>query len=177
MGTLPASIPAPVAGWLQTVSDWLFGENLPQGEIDLGNGRVLGAEDVLESHYRRMTTTRQVTQSGKATRQVPVQVGDNLTVAITVLAPELAPLTEVAAQVSGAVPLVEPERAFRENLHQALERTHRQHAAQRILGTRPTPQQKATPALRWWMVLAGLVATAALVWGWRSSRQGTSPAS
>lgn len=177
MGTLPIAIPAPVAGWLQAISELLGGETLPQGGIDLGNGRVLGAEDVLEGHYRRMATNRQITQSGRATRQVPVQVGDNLTVAITVLAPELVPLTEVAEQVSGAVPLVEPERAFRENLHQALERTHRQHAAQRMLGTRPTSRAKPTPALRWWMVLAGLVATIALVWGWRSARQGTSPAS
>lgn len=176
MGTLPTSIPAPLAGWLQAISELLGGETLPQGGIDLGNGRVLGAEDVLEGHYRRMATNRQATQKGQITHQVPVQVGDNLTVAITVLAPELAPLTKMAEQVSGAVPLVEPERAFRENLHQALERTHRQHAAQRMLGTRPTPRPKPTPALRWWMVLVGLVATLALMWGWRSSQQGRTSA-
>jgi hypothetical protein len=165
---------------LQSVRDFWRREKLPQGGIDLGNGRVLGAEDVLEGHYRRMASHRQPVAGrpflGKpATRQVTVQVGDNLTAAIAVLAPDLAPLTEVAEQVSGAVPLVEPEARFRQNLHQALERTHRQHAAERILGTRPTPRPKPSNPLGLWMALAGLVATLALLWGWRW-RQGTAPA-
>lgn len=150
-------------------------EPLPTSGIDLGNGRVLGAEDVLEGHYRRLASRRQAATQKPATRQVVVQVGDNLTVAIAVLAPDLAPLTEIAEQVSGAVPYVEPERQFRENLHQALERTHRQHTAQRALGTRPVPRPKPSHPLNWWVVLAGLVATIALLWGWRA-RQGTVPA-
>jgi hypothetical protein len=129
----------------------------------MGNGRVLGAEDVLEGHFRRVAARRQ-----PATRQVAVQVGDNLMAAIAVLAPDLAPLTELAEQVSGAVPRVEPEARFRENLHQALERTHRQYAAQRALGTRPAPRPKPSNPLTWWMVLAGVVATLAVLWGLRS---------
>jgi hypothetical protein len=74
------------------------------------------------------------------------------------------------------VPLVEPERQFRENLHQALERTHRQHAAQRVLGTRVAPRPKPTTPIGLWVaLLAGVVATVALIVGWRW-RQGTSPA-
>jgi hypothetical protein len=77
--------------------------------------------------------------------------------------------------VSGALPLVEPEARFRQNLHQALERTHRQHAAQRALGTRPAPRPKPSTPLAWWMVLAGIVATLAVLWGWRA-RQSAAPA-
>jgi hypothetical protein len=150
-------------------------ERVPHNGIDLGNGRVLGAEDVLEGHYRRIASQRQPSPNAMATRQVAVQVGDNLTVAIAVLAPDLAPLTEIAEQVSGAVPLVAPERHFRDNLHQALERTHRQHAAQRMLGTRPLPSRKSSSRGNWWMALAGVVATALLLWGWRA-RQGSAHA-
>ncbi|MCC6456730.1 MAG: hypothetical protein IT328_17380 [Caldilineaceae bacterium] len=149
--------------WLPPVDRFWPREPLPRGEIDMGNGRVLGAEDVLEGHFQRVAARRQ-----PATRQVAVQVGDNLTVAIAVLAPDLAPLTEIAEQVSGAVPLVEPEARFREHLHQALERTHRQHAAQRTLGTRSVPRPKPSNPLGWWMALATLVATLALLWGWRA---------
>lgn len=130
--------------------------------IDMGNGRMMDAEDVLEGHFRRVTARRQ-----PANHQVVVQVGDNMMAAIAVLAPDLAPLTEVAEQVSGAVPLVQPTAHFRENLHQALERTHRQQAAQRILGTRPVPRAKPSNQLGWWMVLVGMISVMLLVWGWR----------
>lgn len=54
-----------------------------------------------------------------------------------------------------------PAPDFRRKLHQALERTHRQHAAQRVLGTRraaPSPR----PPRRWpWLVvLFGLLSLA-----------------
>lgn len=155
---------------LNQLNQWWQREPLPKGGIDMGDGRQLGAEDVLEGHFRRVAARRR-----PSTRQVSVQVGDNLTVAIAVLAPDLAPLTELAEQVSGAVPLVEPEPQFREHLHQALERTHRQHAAQRALGTRPAPRPKPTYRLHWWVALAGLLATLALLWNWRA-RQNTAPA-
>jgi len=168
MGALP--------NWLQSVSDLWRHETLPQGGVDMGNGRVMDAEDLLEGHYRRMASHRQPFAGRASAHQVTVQVGDNLTAAIAVLAPQLAPLTEVAEQISGAVPFVEPERQFRQNLHQALERTHRQHAAQRILGTRPAPKPKQANKLGWWVALAGIVATVALLWGLRS-RQNPLPAS
>ncbi len=97
--------------------------------VSMGNGRFLTAEDVLEGHFRRLTTQ-------PATQTVTLQVKDDLTAAITVLAPELTPLTHVAQKVAQTVPPVQPEARFRENLHSALERTHRQHSAQRVLGTR-----------------------------------------
>jgi hypothetical protein len=160
MGVLPV--------WMQSAIDFLWGERLPKNGIDLGNGRVLEPEDVLEGHYRRLSKQRQ-----PATRQAVVQVGDNLNAAISVLAPELTPLTEVAEEVSGAVPHVEPDHRFREHLHEALERTHRQHTAQRILGTRPLPRKRTNP-VNWWMVVAGVVAMLALVWGWRSRQSAAS---
>ena len=113
--------------------------------IDMGDGRKLGAEDVLEGHYRRLyaphasrraATRASARSSGKRGREVQVQVGDNLIAAITVLAPSLVPLAEIAEDVARTVPSVRPEPDFRERLHEALERTHRQHAAQRTLGTR-----------------------------------------
>ena len=101
--------------------------------VSMGNGRFLTAEDVLEGHFRRLTTQ-------PATQTVTLQVKDDLSAAITVLAPELTPLTRMAQEVAQTVPPVQPEPRFRENLHSALERTHRQHTAQRVLGTRsPTP--------------------------------------
>lgn len=174
MGVLPT--------WLQParyiesfdLGEWWRPQALPQSGIDLGNGRVLPPEDVLEGHYRRMAQQRAPSISSTSTRQVAVQVGDNLTVAITVLAPDLAPLTEIAEHVSDAVPLIEPTTQFREHLHQALERTHRQHAAARILGMRPAPRPQ-TALLHWWLVLASVVVTVALWWGWRR-QQGDAPA-
>ena len=175
MGALPAWLQAPT-GLIPNplkFSDLWRRESLPQGGIDLGNGRTLGAEDVLEGHYRRLSSRRPVYTNPPATRQVAVQVGDNLMVAIAVMAPDLVPLTQVAEQLSDAVPLVAPEREFREHLHQALERTHRQHAAQRMLGTRPQPRPKSSRQLQWWVVLAGVVATIALVLGWRWRQAGS----
>jgi hypothetical protein len=160
--------------WQKSVNSIWSHESLPERGIDLGNGHTMHAEDVLEGHYRRMTSYRQPLQ-GQAARQVRVQVGDNLTAKIAVLAPQLSPLTEVAEQVSGVVPLIEPERRFRENLHQALERTHRQQNAQRVLGMRPAAQKQSTP-FGWWMVVAGVLATVALYWGLRW-RHNTLPAS
>jgi len=124
--------------------------------IDLGNGRVLGAEDVLESHYRRVRA-----------RVVPaaVQVNDSLVAAIGVLAPNLAPLTAVAEQVANVVPPVAPEPEFRAHLHQALERTHRQHAAQRMLGTRPVAPRRRDHRGFWLLVL---LAGIGLLLAWRS---------
>lgn len=101
----------------------LQGESQP---IDMGNGRLLSAEDVLEGHFHRL-----------ATRTVHVQVKPDLQAALTVLAPKLAPLTEVAAEVAQVLPPIQPAAQFRRDLHRALELTHRQQLAQRKLGTAP----------------------------------------
>jgi hypothetical protein len=155
-------------------SDWLLyvrGETDPPHGIDLGNGRVLGAEDVLEGHYRRLTATR------PRQRRASVQVGDNLMAAITVLAPDLAPLTELAEEVAGAVPPVQPAVEFRRHLHQALERTHRQHAAQRALGTRRpyAPERESRPL--WWIIMAlAVLVVMGGIWRWWGRREAAAQA-
>ncbi len=129
--------------------------------IDLGGGRVLGAEDVMESHYRRVRSR---------IYPVAVQVSDSLVAAIGVLAPGLAPLTEVAEQMATAVPAVTPEPEFRAHLHEALERTHRQHAAQRMLGTRRVAVRRRSPRGRWLVALVALTGLLLVWWGNRRPR-------
>lgn len=131
-------------------------DRLSASQIDLGNGRFLNAEDVLDGHFKRI-----------ATATVPIQVRSDLTAAITVLAPALTPLTNLAEEVAQAVPLVQPTPHFRHQLHKALEQTHRQQAAQRILGTRPSATSKSTP----WPLFVLLVLTAAALLGYMGYRQ------
>ncbi|CAN5711245.1 hypothetical protein BH10CHL1_BH10CHL1_08280 [soil metagenome] len=120
-----------------------------EARIDLGNGNFLEAEDVLEGHFHRLASTT-----------VPVQVNANLTAAITVLAPSLTPLTELAEEVAHTMPQVQPAPQFRYHLHRALEQTHRQQAAQRILGTRPAAQAEG-PA--WGMLTVILLVAVTLL--------------
>jgi hypothetical protein len=139
--------------------------------IDLGNGKRLAAEDVLEGHYRRVTARRTPIVQ-RTPQQVQVQVADNLVAAIAVLAPELAPLTAIAEDVSSAVPLVQPAPKFRAELQEALERTHRQHAAQRVLGTRravSAPRRMPTPL--WWLIPLFVLSVFALWWKRHSLQQ------
>jgi hypothetical protein len=128
---------------------------VPPG-IEMGDGRRMGAEDVLEGHYRRLAA-----RTRNQPRAVQVQVGENLVTAIAVLAPDLAPLTEIAEEVADALPPVQPAPQFREHLHQALELTHKQHAAQRVLGTRPQPAPARVQAPVW--VAGVLLALIAIV--------------
>lgn len=137
--------------------------------IDLGNGRTLTAEEVLEGHYRRVAALRR-----PSVQQAAVQVDNNLPVAIAVLAPDLAPLTHLAEDVSVVMPPVEPTADFRRNLHDALERTHRQHNAQRILGARPA--RRASHSLQRSWILAAVVTVvvgvlALLLWQGQQARQ------
>jgi hypothetical protein len=67
----------------------------------------------------------------------------------------LAPLTELATEVAGVVPQVQPGVRFRQDLHRALELTHRQHSAQRKLGT----QAVEPPALIWRTIAAASLVT------------------
>jgi hypothetical protein len=117
------SLPMP---WPEFFPWWIRQNGIGQS-IDLGNNRFLSAEDVLDGHFRRLSS-----------RTVKVQVQNDLQTAIAVLAPGLAPLTELATEVAGVVPQVHPGAQFRQDLHRALELTHRQHSAQRKLGTHPT---------------------------------------
>jgi hypothetical protein len=121
--------------------------------IDMGDGRFLTAADLLEGHYHRL-----------ATQTVAVQVKPDLQSAITVVAPELAPLTAVASEVAQAMPRVQPAAHFRADLHRALELTHRQQHAQRVLGTR-TPETESDLPWSLLILLASLVVVlAGLLW-------------
>ncbi len=105
----------------------------PAEKVDLGNGRFVEGEDVLESHFHNQLDAPRLT----------VHVEGDLNRALTALAPGLASLTELAEEVDQLVPRVQPTPQFRQDLHKALELTHRQHHAQRVLGTRidtPEPQ-------------------------------------
>lgn len=137
----------PTLNWLRIRQD------AAERPIDMGNGRFMRAADVLDGHSRRLTA-----------RTVQVQVKPNLQVAISVLAPELAPLTALAEEVAHSALHVEPARQFREDLHRALEQTHRQHAAQRQLGTRAANCSTESSAWRWSLVafLAALLLTVAV---------------
>jgi hypothetical protein len=123
----------------------------PEPQIDMGNGRLVSAADVLEGHYRRL-----------ATRTVTVQVQPDLQSAITVVAPELAPLTAVAADVAQAMPSIQPTMQFRQELHRALELSHRQQQAQRILGTYPAAAENNLP----WGLLIGVAVLVTVLVGW-----------
>jgi hypothetical protein len=134
--------------------------------IDMGDGRVLEAEDVLDTYSARLLTERRA----PATKTVSVQVDDNLVAAIEVLAPDLAKLTHLADEVAQAVPPVHPEAEFRQSLYEALERTHRQQAARRALGTHE-PAAGASMRTMWLIGAAVLVLVWLLWWRtWRSRR-------
>lgn len=133
--------------------------------VDMGNGRVLGPEDVLEGHWSHLLAERRA----HGTRTVTVRVPDDFSAAIMVMAPELAPLTELAEEVADVLPAVHPTPQFRRDLYEALERTHRQQSAQRALGTRLGHESSRRPRRLWWTL--AVLALGALVWmGWRMAR-------
>lgn len=141
---------------------WPKREEQSAPKLDMGQGEALPAEDVLDGHFRRLFRRH----------TVEVQTDDSLKSAITVLAPDLAPLTDLAEDLADAVPDVQPEEQFRQDLHRALELTHRQHTAQRALGTEPF-KDDATRDDRPLFVAFGLICLASLVlllWGRRSAQ-------
>ena len=116
---------------------------LPLLQVDLGNGRFVKAEDLLESHFNHHLDTPSLT----------VHVEGDLNRALTALAPGLASLTELAEEVDQAVPRVQPTPQFRQDLQKALELTHRQHHAQRVLGTRIDTPEAQMP----WTIISFVV--------------------
>lgn len=99
--------------------------------VDLGNGHIVKAEDLLDSHFTNQIDAPRLT----------VHVEGDLNKALTALAPGLASLTELAEEVDQAVPRAQPTPQFRQDLQKALELTHKQHHAQRVLGTKvETPE-------------------------------------
>lgn len=115
--------------------------------IDLGGGRLVAPEDLLEGHFLRLAAQR------TRPHEVSVQVRPALKSVIQVAAPTLAPLTQLAEQVAGTLPTVQPAPDFRSQLHRALEEAHRRRLES------PAPSQ----AERDWVTLlaATLVALGA----------------
>jgi hypothetical protein len=136
---------------LKALLHWNRGSSAYGPGLDLGGGRTLPPEDVLDGHSARLIAGRQ-----HSLRTVPVQVRD-LSAAINRMAPNLAPLADLAEEVAVAVPAVAPEPDFRRTLHEALERTHRQHTVQVALGTRQAAQAQSSH-----LTLALLITTAVL---------------
>ena len=96
--------------------------DLPNG-IDLGNGQLVDASDVVDGHFQRLSTNEEAVS--------------RLNVSIAALAPDITPLTALAEDVAKSAPDAQPADQFRTNLHQALEAAHQQQAAQRVLGIQP----------------------------------------
>lgn len=143
----------------------MFGSRPESGyaaRVDMGDGRILGPEDVLEGHWNRLLAQRRTPAGARWARTVQVRVPDDINAAIMVMAPDLAPLTELAEEVADALPAVRPEPRFRRDLYAALEQTHRQHSAQRTLGTR-LETAPASPRRLLWPVMA-ILGVALLVW-------------
>lgn len=138
----------------------LFGTNRPSRKprngIDLGGGHVVKPEDVLEGHFRRLAVASAPVATN-STQEVHVQVGGNLKAAIRVMAPSLAPLTQIAEELAGKFTTVSPTPQFRNELHRALEAAHRQQIAQRNLGTHPAPRPEGPPTWLWYTVAGAFV--------------------
>mgnify|MGYP003382275905 CR=1 FL=1 len=134
----------------------------PRNGIDLGGGHFVKPEDVLEGHFRRLAVSSAPAAS-TASHEVQVQVGGNLKAAIRVMAPTLAPLTQIAEELAGKFTTVSPTPQFRSELHRALEAAHRQQIAQRSLGTQTAPPVQTAPSWLWYLLAGSFVATATLV--------------
>lgn len=127
-------------GWSIT---WIMpwgGEQTPMEQIDFGEGHMVSAADLLDGHFQRLAAQPALpTSSAIATES-------HLHTTIAVVAPTLTPLTDLAEEVAQTVPLAQPTPQFRDTLYKALEQTHRQHQAQRILGVQPTPVEATGPS-------------------------------
>lgn len=117
----------------------------PAQGIDLGGGRMVAPEDLLEGHFARLRMPH-----GPST-DVSVAASPMLTSVIRVAAPTLAPLTEIAEQLAEKLPTIQPADKFRSELLHALEDAHRR----RLDGAAATAQS-ALP--RWLIALVGVVA-------------------
>lgn len=154
--TMPAlSLPRSLTDWVALARRWHF---TPLTGLDLGDGRSLNAEDVLEGHFFRLANdSRPEATSASVSSPLPcyAYVRSDLGIAIATLAPHLSPLTELAEEMAQTVPPAHPSPQFRNNLQRALEQEHRQQTAKRMLvtqqqtaATRPLPQRlRSKPAL------------------------------
>lgn len=129
-------------------------------KVDLGNGHIVKGEDVLDSHFTNRLDTPRLT----------VHVEGDLNRALSALAPGLASLTELAEKVDEAVPRAQPAPQFRQDLQKALELTHRQHHAQRVLGTRVETPERQMPWTMLALLLVVVTCTVSLTFYWSKRR-------
>lgn len=129
--------------------------------VDMGGGRVINSVDIVDGHAQRLSE----------------ESTNDLTSAIHVVAPQLAPLTDLAQEIADRSTKAHPDDKFRSDLQRALETTHRQQTARRSLGIQAAAQEDPL----WWespwaMVVATLVTLLVLRWLYRrishSSRNG-----
>ena len=124
--------------------------------LDLGDGLVLGPEEVLEGHFSRLTAARPNADPGAAAT-------NSLQSAISALVPDLVPLTGLATDLADAVQTVAPEARFRQDLHRALEMSHRQRAVRKQLGAYgPDAANERDTITQLWMVVGLSAIIAAL---------------
>ena len=125
--------------------------------IDMGNGQILPAADVLDGHFQRLADQNGKTDAGQtgSSQQKPER---NLGPAIQKLSPDLVPLTDLADELAGQTEQAHPAPQFRQNLHDALERAHQEQAARRVLGIQPEPLADPWRLGPWsgWMVLVAV---------------------
>ena len=138
-------------------------EELPQAKpIELGNGQVISVEDALEGHFQRLETAKRTVQG------MTISAEERLDAAIEAVAPHLTPLTGLANEVAAATPIAQPNESFRETLHKALEETHRQHQAHRILGIR---QEQSSHGFSQQILFTSVFILTALLVGWLVHRR------
>lgn len=110
----------------------------PMEQIDFGEGHMVSAADLLDGHFQRL--------AAQPVLPTAVTSESHLHTTIAVVAPTLTPLTDLAEEMAQSMPLAQPTPQFRDTLYKALEQTHRQHQAQRILGVQPTPVEPNGPS-------------------------------
>lgn len=135
--------------------------------VDLGGGRMVSAEDIVDGHAQRLH---------KETRhEADKSTSTNLTNAVRTVAPELAPLTDLAQKIADQSTKAQPDGKFRSDLQQALESTYRQQHVRRKLGLQLAAQKDPLWWQSPWLLGAVLVVmVVALRLLYRQSRRATS---
>ena len=110
----------------------------PKMKINLGKGQTIHAIDVVEGHAQRLRKAK--------TNAAPAGSEQAITSAVRTVAPEVAPLTDLALNIANNSTNAQPASKFRKELQQALETSHRQQSVRRSLGIQ-APAKKDPP---WW---------------------------
>ncbi|MFN8440241.1 MAG: hypothetical protein U0175_05715 [Caldilineaceae bacterium] len=101
--------------------------------VDLGGGRVVNAEDIVDGHAQRLHK--------EAKQETDKSTSTSVTNAMRVVAPELAPLTDLAQNIANQSTKAQPDGKFRSDLQRALESSYRQQHVRRKLGLQPAAQK------------------------------------